>query len=586
MQYQTTAAAIAFLLAASANAQSVSFAGAKADVTDSRCDRVISDQIAPYTEETAARGISYFIGNPDNNFATAGMGAASFADLDRDGDADIICVGAWDGRIAIYENDGNGFFTERPAGVPFAFDASGVIAGDYDGDKDLDLFISCYLGDDILLRNDGGFVFTDVTAQAGVGGSLGTGGGSAWGDVNGDNLLDLYVANRTGSPNFNIGGTLSDDPNRLFINQGDGTFIDQYSQLGLTEGDQPTLVGAFIDFDLDGDLDLYEGSDKGALCFERSNYLWENVGGTFINITAQSNTEACTDTMGIAIGDFDANGWPDMYTTHTPGAPGNALMLNNGDGTFAMEAANYGVDSLALSWGCAFFDHDNDGDLALYVNNVFDPDRLFDFQGSWPAVDVASEMNIHSDGNAYNISLADIDGDGDIDHIISTLPGEMKLYINHQGELRNWAMLKIHGTGANQHSIGALVRIRTGTKWQSSQVLAGGNNFRSQNELVQHFGLNAACTIDEIEVRWPDGVMRTLTNYPANAKYGIYRSAQLGDPDGDGQVSLDEVRGMTDAFGRVRQGTAIYDMNGDGTIDLADLTRMIRKAMTGTSISR
>jgi hypothetical protein len=585
MQRTAPVATIAALLTASANAQSLAHTGAQTDVSDNRCKAVIGDAIAPYTEETAARGISYFIGNPDNNYATAGMGSASFADLDRDGDADIICVGAWDGRVAVYENDGAGYFTERPANVPFAFDASGVIAGDYDGDKDLDLFISCFLGDDVLLRNDGGFVFTDVTAQAGVGGSLGTGGGSAWGDVNGDGFLDLYVANRTGSPIFSK-GTLSDDPNRLFINQGDGTFIDQYTQLGLNQGDQPTLVGAFIDFDLDGDLDIYEGNDKGTLCFVRSNYLWENVGGTFVDITAQSNTESCTDTMGIGIGDFDGNGWPDIYCTHTPGAPGNALMMNNGDGTFAMQAPYYGVDSLALSWGCAFFDHDNDGDLALYVNNVFEPDRLYDFQGAWPAVDIAPEMNIHSDGKAYNVSLADIDLDGDLDHIISTLPGYMKLYINHQGELNNYAQFKVMGAGANQHAIGAHIRVRTGDKWQSAQVLAGGNNYRSQNELARHFGLGGECTVDEIEVRWPDGATRTMTDYPANARYTIYRVAQLGDPDGDGSVSLDEVRGIVDATGPVRQGTEVYDMNGDGVVDLVDLTTLVRKAMSDSPLSR
>ena len=145
-------AAFSIALLAGTAAGQAAGAGKTADAGDPGCGRLIAPgPMSPYTEETAARGISYFIGNPQNNYATSGMGSPAFADLDRDGDADLICVGAWDGRVAIYENDGTGHFTERPEGVGSVFDASGIVAGDYDGDKDLDLFISCYLNDDVLL---------------------------------------------------------------------------------------------------------------------------------------------------------------------------------------------------------------------------------------------------------------------------------------------------------------------------------------------------------------------------------------------------------------------------------------------------
>ncbi|USO00132.1 MAG: VCBS repeat-containing protein [Phycisphaeraceae bacterium] len=523
---------------------------------------------SPFTQEAFARGVFYYIGNPSNGYATAAMGAASFADLDLDGDADIVCVGEWFGRVGVYENDGTGHFIDHSAGAPIVPSGGGVIAGDYDGDNDLDLFITVNPGTHVLLRNDGGFTFTDVSDEAGITGPISNGGGASFGDVNGDGWLDIYAATRTGPTSL---GGYSDDPNHLYINQGDGTFVDMYTQLGLTTGLEPTLVGHFVDFDLDGDADIYEGNDKGSFCIERSNYLYENVGGTFVDITAQSGTESCTDTMSIGIGDFDMNGWPDLYCTHTAAAPGNTLLLNNGDATFTQSAAAFGVDSLALAWGAGFFDHDNDGDLALYVCDVVQPDRLFDYQGAWPAVNIAAQMNAHSTGHAYNVSFADIDLDGDLDFLVELIPGNVQLYINHEGEKRHWIDLNVLGTPPNTHAIGALLTVRTGQHQQIAQVLAGGNTYRSQNELPRHFGLGDACRADEIQITWPDGSSRTLTDYPADARYTILPPQQLGD----GELDLADLRSLAASFGPVRPGTEAFDMDGNGRIDRVDLARLV-----------
>lgn len=542
-----------------------------------RCLVAPSGPARPFTEESTARGISYTVGTPGSGITIYGPGGASFADLDGDGDPDIVITGADSGRFAVYENDGAGQFTERPGhglNIPYG---SGIIAADYDGDGDLDLYVSSYRWFDRLLRNEGGFMFTDVTAAAGLNMPVAPGGGCAFADVDGDGWLDLYVANRTGGAIPGAGP--STEPNRLFINQGDGTFVDMYAELGLTTGLEPTLVGAFIDFDLDGDPDLYEGNDKGSFCAHHRNELYENVGGTFVNITDQSGTQSCTDTMGIAIGDFDRNGWPDMYCTHTPNAPGNTLMTNNGDGTFDLMAPDYGVDSLALSWGAMFFDHDNDGDLALYVNNTYVPDRLYDYQGSWPAVDIGPDMGTHAGGYSYNTSSADIDSDGDLDLLVQLMPGTVQLLINHEGERRNWLKLKIRGEAPNHHAIGAHVRILAGGEWQSSQILAGGNNYRTQNSLDQHFGLGDDCTVDKIRVTWPGGETRTMTDYSVNARYTIHPPAKLGDRDDDGDITADDLRGLIRAFGPVRPGTEIYDMDGDARIGPDDLGLLVDKAI-------
>lgn len=562
-----------------ATAQIASNAGTPSRASEP-CRVNLGGSQSPFTEEALTRGINYTVSRPNIPIATPiGLGGASFADFDLDGDPDIVCVGHWGGLIAVYENDGTGHFTDRSAGVPTipggnGTGGGGVIAGDYDSDGDLDIFVSCYRANDVLLRNDGNFQFTDVTAAAGVAGNSGIGGGSAFGDIDGDGDLDLYVANYTDTFPYDIS-------NRLYINQGDGTFVDQYTQLGLTQGDRPTLVGCFIDFDLDGDPDIYEGNDKGTGCVSEQNWLYENVGGTFVEITAQSGTESCTDTMAIGVGDFDRNGWPDMYCTQTDAAPGNTLLMNNGDGTFDQRNLDFGVASFALSWGATFFDHDNDCDLGIYVCNVIEPDRLYDMQGGPTAVDIGPAMGIHSDGRSYNVSTGDIDGDGDLDLLIERIPGRIELYINHEGEKRNAIALKVWGDDSNTHAIGAHVRVLAEGFWQSSQVLAGGNTYRTQNSLDQHFGLNADCVAEEIVIEWPSGGTRTLVNYPANARYEIFPLGRLGDPDGDGMISPAEIAAHVDALGPVRRGTAIFDHNGDGVIDRLDLRAAVSRLISG-----
>ena len=285
--------------------------------------------------------------------------------------------------------------------------------------------------------------------------------------------------------------------------------------------------------------------------------------------------------MAIGVGDFDRNGWPDMYCTQTDEAPGNTLLMNNGDGTFDQRNLDFGVASFALSWGATFFDHDNDCDLGIYVCNVIEPDRLYDMQGGPTAVDIGPAMGIHSDGRSYNVSTADIDGDGDLDLLIERIPGRIELYINHEGEKRNAIALKVWGDDSNTHAIGAHVRVFAEGFWQSSQVLAGGNTYRTQNSLDQHFGLNADCVAEEIVIDWPSGGTRTLVNYPANARYEIFPVGRLGDPDGDGMISPAEIAAHVDALGPVRRGTAIFDHNGDGVIDRLDLRAAVSRLISG-----
>ena len=265
-----------------------------------------SGRPAAFTEEAVARGVTYLVHDfgPFASTFLYGTGVA-FADLDGDGDEDLIVLGRIDGVVGFFENDGTGHFTDRTSTVnpPALTFPSSVTAADYDDDGDLDVYLGCYLEPNVMLRNDGAFSFMDVSIAAGVADG-GAAMGCAWGDLNNDTWLDLYLPNRTGTD----GNTA---PNCVFMNNGDGTFASSAAAMGLDMGTDPTLLVACLDYDRDGDADIYAGNDKGTgpLLW---NHMFQNNGGVFTDVTAATGTAADVDCMGIAFGDWDHNRWPDL----------------------------------------------------------------------------------------------------------------------------------------------------------------------------------------------------------------------------------------------------------------------------------
>jgi len=518
----------------------------------------------PFTQEAAARGISYLVSQGQEQLG-CGVG---FADLDGDGDADAVVLGRSDGRVGIYENDGTGHFVDRSAGsgIPLITAASGVTAADYDDDGDVDLHFSNWLASHRLMRNDGGFQFTDVTEAAGIA-SYGAGTGCGWADYNGDGWLDLYVSNRTGTE-------ASPVQNHLFRNLGDRAFADVAPALGVTDGSAPTLLAAWFDFDRDADADLYLGTDHGYFG-TWINRLYANVGGTFVDVTEASGTAAHLDCMGIAIGDYDGNGWPDLYLTNLPF--GNLLLSNRGDGTFQDDTAAAGVASYVFAWAAVSFDFDNDTYEDIFVTGVGGPDRLYRNGPSWPFVEMALQMGVADGDPSYCAAAADIDADGDLDLLVSDLNRSIKLYVNHEGQTRRWAKFAVVGRGHNRFGVGTRVELLAGGRWQSREVFAG-SNYKSQNELTLHFGLAGATIIDQIVVTWPGGTTRTLNNYPSNATWKLYPPERLGDPDGNGIDWRDMLRARQchtgPGPGNIQPGCEAYDLDGDGDIDDADVAAL------------
>jgi hypothetical protein len=528
----------------------------------------------PFTNEALARGINYQVGF---NFAQFGASAA-FVDLDADGDPDVVATGATSGLIAVYENTGAGQFVSRTAGsglVP-STGISGLSSADYDADGDTDLFISRYVGlTDLLYRNDGAFHFTDVSAAAGVN-TDGAGMASAWGDYNADGRLDLYVAYRTGESN-------STTQNRLYRNNGDGTFTDVAAAVGAQRTDDPTLVVTFFDYDRDGDADLYLGTDKGSAS-PFINHLLRNDGGVFTDVTDQTGTAAHVDCMGIAYGDLDHDGAPDLFLTNVEA--GHVLLMNNGDGTWTDHADDAGVRVFQIGWGCAFLDYNNDTREDLFIVHANAANTIFRNDGVFPLVDVGAAMGFDDAGTSYNLSVADIDNDGDLDVLTTREGAPLRLSINPAGDGRLWARLRVMGAGHNTQAIGAQAFLTHAGLTQFREVRAGCN-YKSDSERTLHFGLgDDPAVIARIEVRWPNSsVRRVLRNYPPNHTWTVWHPTRLGDPNGNGSVDPDELAQaiaiLNDHAGApIDPGEEIFDFDGDCDVDWNDIASMLARYAT------
>jgi len=520
-----------------------------------------------FSDEAVARGIDYTIGI---NYAQFGAGMM-LVDLDGDGDLDVVVGGASDKTVGLFENDGTGNFSVRTSicGIESLSVNAGMNAADYDNDGDLDLLINGWLAPTRLYRNNGDWTFTDVAPAAGIAISEPS-FASSWGDVDGDGNLDLYASVRT---LYNAIPTR----NFFFHNNGDGTFTDLAGPMGIDAENDPTLLSSFFDYDRDGDDDLYLGTDKGSggVLYNR---LYRNDGGTFTEVTDETNAYAYVDCMGIAVGDLNFDGFFDLYLTNTP--PGNKLLMYDvPSGAYVDETVAAGVGSYHVGWGTVFADFDNDTELDTYVCNMMGENRLYRGSQTWPLVDEGPSAGVDDPADVFCVSVGDIDGDNDLDMLVGTTQGRVHLYINNSldAKINNWVRLNIVGNNANQYGVGTCVDLTTGSKTQVREVRSGVN-FKVQDEYTLHFGLASAKRADVISVIFPGNEIRTLTNAPANETWTIYPQARLGDPNANGRVDWYElaqaIAARTPLGGTIQPGQEIFDMDGDFDVDNDDLALM------------
>lgn len=527
----------------------------------------------PFTSEAIARGINYPVqGVPQSN-GLYGFGVAC-VDLDDDGDDDIVSVGRLNGQVGVFENNGAGVFVNRSttSGIAALPQASSICAADLNGDRLPELLFTQVGQPHRLYRNRGALLFETHPLEVRLTPS-GAAKAASLSDIDGDGDLDFFFANYT-MPS----GPLAAIHNQLFRNDG-ATLNDIAPNLGISRPAR-SFLGIFSDLDLDGDADLYISNDRGHLSpLYAANEVWRNDGGgQFVDVSAGSNADVACFSMGVAVGDLDGNGLPDLLATNIPSVDPpvfgvNPLMLNQGGCVFIRSEALWQVEDLATGWGALFVDVDDDGRLDLFVNHQSSENKLWINPAGPPAVLVPSAGGATGVSTMWNYSTAhaDLDGDGDQDLVENGLGSNLLVYINHAGAASKSVGIRLEGSGLNRSAVGARAVGRIGERLLAREVIAGGHGYLGQNTLELHFGLGGAKGLDACEIRFPDGSTRSVGPL-SSGRWRVVHPAELGDGNVDGVWSAADRSLLLSCDGPVgATPCARFDFDGDMLVTEADL---------------
>jgi hypothetical protein len=546
-----------------------------------------------FVESAAATGLTFtHVNGATGQYYLAeemGAGVALF-DYDNDGDLDVFLVQGGDlessaaGRGAppappvppagsrLFRNDlkvgADGrrtlHFTDVTgrSGVGARTYGMGAAVGDYDGDGDLDLFVTSF-GPETLYRNNGDGTFTDVTREAGVSDAQWS-TSAAFVDYDRDGDLDLFVANYI---DFTIAGNkrCTDGVgardycgprayrpvrDRLYRNEGGGRFVDASDASGVSRADGAGLGVATGDYNADGWPDLYVANDA------TPNQLWINQhDGTFadrglISGAALNGAGNPEGSMGIASGDYDRDGDEDLFVTNLTGET-SVLYANDGRGNFDDLRTRSGLGAATArftGFGTDWFDYDNDGWLDLFVangavnvieaqrgqplpfrmrNQLFRNNAAGQFEETGQTAGAAFARAEIGRGAAFG----DIDNDGDIDIVVTNNAGPVRLLLNQAGAQNHWIQIRLTQQPVNRFAIGAWIGLERQKELTIWRRVRTDGSYLSASDLRAHFGLGpGSAGPNAIVVVWPDGARERWTDV------GIDRLTTLSRGTGQGST--------------------------------------------------
>jgi hypothetical protein len=430
---------------------------------------------------------------------------------------------------------------------------------DYDNDGLLDIYLiqgadtpvykALHPLRSALYRNNGDGTFTDVTSKSGINekGRFATSAG--WFDYDNDGLLDLFICHyvqwspetdqscgehRPGYRSYCHPDNYPPDKNRLFRNNGDGTFSDVTEKSGVGRLEGKALGVVLADFNNDGWMDIFVANDAWR------NFLFlNNRDGTFRDATMSSGVGYSLDGaleagMGVDAADVNHDGWMDVYVTHLDREL-NRLYLSNHDGTFLDATYQTGLGNHARvysGFGTKFLDYDQDGfpDILVANGHIMDNVPLYnaavtyaepklmyrnDGRGKFKDASASLGPDFLASRVSRGVAVGDFDNDGDLDILISNNGQAPQLLRCDIANPNDWVALRLIGTHSNRQGIGARIKVVAGDLVQYAQSM-GGTSYCSSHDPRIFFGLGKKQRIDSIEVRWPSGIVDRLRNIAPN----------------------------------------------------------------------
>ncbi|WP_435011885.1 FG-GAP-like repeat-containing protein (plasmid) [Tundrisphaera lichenicola] len=503
-------------------------------------------------------------------------GGVGLIDFDGDGWLDVYCVqgGKFPGGSEspgggdrLFRNRGDATFEDVTNGAGLATTrrgfGHGVTVADYDNDGHPDLFVTRF-GSYALYRNKGDGTFEDVTDRAGLGGDRGWPTSAAFGDLDGDGDLDLFVCQylrwdpktsspcpdpeRPGAHLYCVPRAFEAEPDRLFRND-EGHFVDVSDEAGIVDKDGRGLGVVLVDLDDDGHLDIYVANDMTA------NFLYRNLGGLrFEEVGLASGAGASGEGgyqagMGVACGDVDGDGRPDLAVTNFYGES-TSLFQNVGGCSFGDRTGPSGLlipSRHVLGFGTAFLDADDDGRIDLATANG----HVNDFRPNIPYA-MPAQLYLGEEGGKFSelsreagdcwsslrvgrgLALGDLDNDGRQDLLILAQAGPLAFFRNlgtGPGSKTASLTIRLEGTKSNRDGIGTRVQVTSGRKSQTGWRL-GGSSFLSANDPRLHFGLGSGPedSTSEVKVHWPSGTIEVHRGLKRGGGYRIVEGHPTPEP--------------------------------------------------------
>ena len=437
------------------------------------------------------------------------LGGVSFYDFDNDGWDDLTFACKGDIPVKFFKNI-SGSFVEQDFNLNISGHSKQVIWVDYDNDGDNDLFVTKLDGVNKLYQNDGSFIFSDVTTSAGFSNNVLVTYGASFGDFNNDGYLDLFLNNK------DIDKVI---PNMLYKNNGNGTFTDVSISSQISPVGHLSFCSVFFDFNNDGYQDIYISNDR----IDNTNILYKNNGDeTFTDVSISSGTGISANAMSTTIGDYNKDGWFDIYVTNT--IEGNYLLKNKGDGTFTNAAVETETVFNTISWGAVFFDADNDIDLDLYVSSMMTDTSAGMLPSGFFICDENLEYSIptnvgfqNDDYISFANAIGDFNNDGKPDIVVvNQAPDNHALWGNQSINSNNWIKIKLEGITSNKNGVGNRIEIFANGVSQYRYTICG-EGFLGQNSNYEFVGLSSATNIDYIKVTWNNtGITETINNIQPN----------------------------------------------------------------------